>query len=75
MSLAERANDHFAVARKLMARQPRRIVRAPMLMAMIYQDMLERLVARGWAPPRQRIRADRGRLAWIVLRYGLMRLT
>jgi phytoene synthase len=40
-------------------------------MAKVYQNILERLVARGWAPPRRKIHVGRGRLVWIVLRDGL----
>ena len=65
------ANRHFAEARALMSKYPFRIVRAPMLMAEVYENLLERLDARGWAPPRRPIRASRARLLWILLRHGL----
>ena len=70
-SLADRARGHFARAREIMAAQPRRSVRAPRLMAKVYENILERLVERGWVPPRRPIRVGRGRIAWIVLRDGL----
>jgi phytoene synthase len=70
--IADRARSHFASARRTMARHPLRVVRAPRLMATVYQNILERLVARGWAPPRRPIRAGRARQLWIVLRYGLL---
>ena len=69
--VVDRARSHFAAARRLMAQHPLRIVRAPRLMAKVYQNILERLAARGWAPPRHPIRAGRARLLWIVLRHGL----
>jgi phytoene synthase len=70
--LVERAAEHFAQADKIMARLPRRSVRAPRIMGLVYRSMLERLVARGWSAPRQPIRASRARLLWIVLRHALV---
>lgn len=70
-TVAERARGHFTEAHRLMAKYPLSIVRAPRLMARVYQNILERLAARGWAPPRRPVRAGGARLLWIVLRYGL----
>jgi len=70
--LVARAREHFAQADKIMARLPRRSVRAPTIMGLVYRSMLERLVVRGWSPPRQRIRIPRARLLWIVLRHALV---
>jgi phytoene synthase len=69
--VVERARSHFAAARRLMVSYPLRRVRAPRLMAIVYENILERLAARGWAPPRRPIRAGRVRLLWMVLRHGL----
>ena len=44
-----------------MSRYPSRVVRAPMLMARVYQNILERLAARGWAAPRRPVRVGRAR--------------
>lgn len=71
-ALARRARDHFTVATGLMARYPMRIVRTPLLMAKIYTDILGRLMARGFAPPRHPVKAGRAALVWTVLRYGLV---
>jgi squalene synthase HpnD len=68
--LVERARGHFAEATAIMARAPRRAVRAPRLMGEVYRRILERLVARGWAPPRARPRLARSHLLWIALRYS-----
>jgi squalene synthase HpnD len=68
--VVERANLHFADARALMSKYPFRIVRAPLLMAEVYQNLLEHLDDRGWAPPRHRVRPSRARLLWILLRHG-----
>jgi phytoene synthase len=62
------AGQHFRKAREIMAQNPRRVVRAPRIMGEAYYVILERLVARGFAPPRQRVRLPRARLLFIVLR-------
>jgi len=67
-----RARTHFARADEIMARSPRRCVRAPRIMGEAYRLILDGLVARGWAHPRDRIRLPRARLVWIILRYALI---
>ena len=51
-TLVGRARRHFAEADTIMARSPRRSVRAPRIMSEAYKLILDRLVARGWSPPR-----------------------
>ena len=70
--LVAQARNHFAQAERIMAALPRRSVRAPRIMGLVYRSMLDRLAARGWAPPRQPIRVSRARLLWIVLRHALV---
>ena len=70
--LIETARGHFAQANAIMDRQPRACVRAPRIMAEAYQPMLERLRARGFAAPRQRVKVDRLHLLWAVMRYGFL---
>jgi squalene synthase HpnD len=70
--IVERAVSHFAEAEAIMARSPRRIVRAPRIMGKVYRAMLDRMVARGFAPPRERVRLPRPYLAWIVLRHAFI---
>ncbi len=70
--LIRRARDHFAEARKVMDSQPRAIVKAPRIMAEAYAPMLDRLQERGFTAPRERVRIDRMKLLWSVLRYGLI---
>ena len=55
-----------------MARSPRRAVRAPRIMGEAYKLILDRLIARGWSPPRNRIRIPRPRLLWIIVRYAFI---
>jgi presqualene diphosphate synthase len=66
--LVELARQHFAKSRAIMAQAPRRTVRAPRIMAEAYGLILGGLVARGFTPPRHRVRLPRWRLLLIVLR-------
>ncbi len=70
--LVARAREHFAQADQIMAALPRRRVRAPRIMGLVYRSMLDQLEARGWSAPRQPIRVSRARLLWIVLRHALV---
>jgi phytoene synthase len=70
--LVARARDHFAQADTIMAGLPRRSVRAPRIMGLVYRSILDRLTARGWSTPRQPIRLPRALLLWIVLRHALV---
>jgi len=70
--LADRARGHFAKADEIMARHPRRLVRAPRIMSKYYRVILQLLIARGFAAPRTPVRVGKlARLA-IVLRYALI---
>jgi phytoene synthase len=66
------ARRHFAEADVIMARSPRRAVRAPRIMAEAYRMILDRLVARGWSRPRRSVRLPRMRLLWIVARHAFV---
>lgn len=70
--LAARARRHFGEADKIMARSPRRCVRAPRIMAEAYKLILGRLVARGWSDPRAAVRIPRPRLLWIIMRHAFI---
>ena len=53
-----------------MRRNPRRLVRAPRIMSKYYRAILELLVGRGFANPREPVRLNKiARLA-ILLRYA-----
>jgi phytoene/squalene synthetase len=71
MFLAARAQTHFAEADEVMLRARRSAVRAPRIMAEVYHDMLDRMIAQGWAAPRKRVRIGRLRLIWILLRHTI----
>jgi phytoene synthase len=66
------ARRRFRLARDVMNACPRSNVRAPQLMAAAYRAILERLAARGFAPPRAPVRAPLPRLLLAVLRYGFL---
>ncbi|MGH6798739.1 MAG: squalene/phytoene synthase family protein, partial [Roseiarcus sp.] len=66
-----RAASHFRESRAVMARCPRRTVRAPMIMAEAYQPILACLSDRGFAAPRARIRTSKWRILLAILHYGL----
>jgi phytoene synthase len=72
MVVVECAQHHFAMANEIMARSPRKIVRAPKIMEQTYRRMLADMVARGWKEPRQRVRVSRFYLLRIVLRHAFI---
>ena len=67
-----RAQNHFDRADAIMKAAPRRAVRAPRIMGEAYKGYLRALIARGFAPPRARLRLSRARLLWIILRYAVI---
>jgi phytoene synthase len=69
--VAARASEHFVEASHIMARCPRRTVRAPRLMDAAYRRILADLSARGFSPPRERVRMNKLRLIGALLRYGI----
>ncbi|HZP68776.1 MAG TPA: presqualene diphosphate synthase HpnD [Pseudolabrys sp.] len=70
--LAERARGHFTKATEIMASCPRRSVRAPKIMGLVYRQMLEDMIARGWAWPRQPVHLNKTQLIWIALRHAFV---
>jgi phytoene synthase len=67
-AVVSRAREHFRQATAIMARSPRRVVRAPRIMGEAYRAILDKLVARGFAPPREPVRHSRVKLLLILLR-------
>jgi phytoene synthase len=65
------AHEHYAQADRIMRERPRGLLRAPRLMGAVYGQILSKMEAAGWAPPRERVRIGRGRLLLTLLRYGL----
>jgi len=70
--LAERARMHFAKADEVMARNRRRAVRAPRIMGKYYRTILDLLVARGFAVPREPVRVNKVTKAAILFRYAFI---
>jgi squalene synthase HpnD len=68
--VVEEARRQFRLAKEMMNACPRATVRAPRLMAAVYEAILERLVERGFAPPRAPVGAPLPRLLLAILRYG-----
>jgi phytoene synthase len=70
--LVTRARAHFEKADEVMARNRRRVVRAPRIMSKYYRAILELLVARGFAAPRAPVRLNKLSRIAILLRYALI---
>jgi phytoene synthase len=70
--VVERARGHFAEAEKIMARSPRRAVKAPRIMGKAYRKILDTMAARGFAAPRERVRISKPHLIGIALRYAFI---
>jgi squalene synthase HpnD len=71
--LALRAHEHFHAAQAILAKRPRGHLIAPRLMAAVYEPILVRMEAQGWAPPRTRIKVNKPALIFTVLRLMLFR--
>jgi len=69
--LVARARDHFASAGAIMDRCRRAVVRSPRLMGVVYRDILDELVQRGFDAPRQRVRISKAKLLLTLLRHGV----
>ena len=66
------ARQHFETSDKIMARHPRRVVRAPRIMSKYYGAVLRLLIARGFAAPRAPVRVSKVTRLAIILRYALI---
>ena len=71
-AVALRAFNHFKEADAIMARNPRRVVKAPKIMEEVYRIMLQGMRARGWTPPRTRVQVSPLRLSWIAVQYAII---
>jgi presqualene diphosphate synthase len=70
-SVADLAHNHYEEADRILRAKPKGNLRAPRLMGAVYSEILRKMEAAGWAPPRARARIPKPQLAMIVLRYGL----
>ena len=71
--LAAEARVHFEASQAILAKRPRGHLIAPRLMAGAYAELLRRMGAKGWAPPRLRVRHNRLALLWLLVRLRLGR--
>jgi phytoene synthase len=70
--LIAQAQTHFDEADAIMARHPRRIVKAPRIMSKYYHAILDRLIARGFSPPRAPVRLGKAAKAFIIAKYAFV---
>src|SRR6516164_8151566 len=70
--IVARARTHFETADEVMARNSRRVVRAPRIMERYYRAILELLVRRGFAAPRAPVRLNKLAKLAIVFRYAFI---
>lgn len=70
--LVERAKAHFEKADEIMKRNSRRVVRAPRIMSKYYRAILDLLIARGFAAPREPVRVNKMAKIAILLRYAII---
>jgi squalene synthase HpnD len=66
------ARQHFEKADEIMDRNKRRNVRATRIMSEYYRQILELLVSRGFALPRQPVRLNKGARIKILLRHAFI---
>jgi len=71
-AVAKLAHGYYRQADAVMAKKPAGRLAAPRLMSAVYANILARMEAVGWAPPRQRAKIGKAALLWIVLSRGLM---
>ena len=71
ITLAERAQQHFAQADAIMDASPRAQVKASRIMSGVYRCLLDGALRRGFEPPRKKLAKPRLKLLWIVARYAL----
>ena len=69
--LAALARTHYDEAERIMHQKPKGDLRAPRLMGAVYGEILKRMQAEGWAPPRHRVHIPKAQLAWLALRHAI----
>jgi presqualene diphosphate synthase len=70
--LIAQAQAHFREADAIMARHPRRIVKAPRIMSKYYHAILNRLISRGFSAPRAPVRLGKAAKIFILARYAFI---
>jgi presqualene diphosphate synthase len=72
LPLVERAKSHFEQSDAIMKRNSRRAVRAPRIMSKYYRAILELLIERGFAVPREPVKVHKWAKIAILLRYAII---
>ncbi|MES2751704.1 MAG: presqualene diphosphate synthase HpnD [Pseudomonadota bacterium] len=70
--ILKQARSHFAKSDDIMARNPRRVVRAPRIMSEYYHAILDKLVERGFALPRTPVKLSKAAKIFILIRYAFI---
>jgi len=70
--VAKLAHSHYEEAARILHAKPKGNLSAPRLMGAVYAEILRKMEAQGWAPPRHRARIPKTQLAMIVLKNGLL---
>jgi squalene synthase HpnD len=70
-ALAAIAHKHYVESEQILAARPTGRLRAPRVMQAVYSNLLGKMQAQGWAPPRERARLGKGELVFIILKHGL----
>jgi phytoene synthase len=70
--ILKQARSHFAKSNDIMARNSRRIVRAPKIMSEYYHAILEKLVERGFALPRKPVKLSKAAKIFILIRHAFI---
>lgn len=71
-AILKQARSHFATSNDIMARNSRRVVRAPKIMSEYYHAILEKLVERGFALPRKPVKLSKAAKIFILIRYAFI---
>ena len=71
-AVAREAQDHYRQTWAIIARCPRKVTKAPRLMAAAYRLYLDAVLARGWAKPRARVKPGKAALIAVALRHGIV---
>jgi len=71
-AVANQARGYYAKADAVLARRPAGRLAAPRLMSAVYGRILHGMQAKGWAPPRERVKISKLALAWILISRGVL---
>jgi presqualene diphosphate synthase len=67
--VAAQAREHFKIASRIISTSPAHAIKAPALMAAAYRSILDRLCARGFKAPREKVSASKLKIVAALLRY------